>query len=260
MSVPVPSWYAAGLVKDLARGDAPARSFCGGQLAVEVRDGELIALLDGTERPLTVVDDVAYVWFDAAERDPWFLPPTLARNGWSPTRTTELEFATQPELVMRDLADTAHFTHTHGYVGVSIEREFYADGVRCGLQARFRRAFVEGQELTRLPGRFQSRCTGVGFQVTEVETPGGIRTRHRVLPTPTEAGRCRVLLCVELRILGVPRRLPMGKRLVHRTVQHAFERDVLLDAQLWESGVNRQADQHDATLSRYWNWVDRLAA
>lgn len=260
MSTPIPSWYAAGLEADLSGGQAPPRAFCGGSLAVRDEDGELVARLDGARCPLVTVDGVVFVWFDASGRDPHYTPPALSRVGWGRTRTSELVFQTRPELVMRDLADTAHFTHTHGYVGVSIEREFYAEGVHCGLQARFRRALVEGAEVTRLPGRFQSRCTGVGFQVTEVESPGGLRTRHRVLPTPTTDGRCRVLLCVELRIAGVPRRLPLGRRLVHRTVQSAFERDVRLDAELWQSGVGPATDRGDATLNRYWDWVDRLAA
>ncbi len=259
-SPPLASWYCAATAHELARQPRLARPFCHRRLVLDQRTGTLRAWLDEIEVPVVVMDEAVMVWFHPDETDPAFSLPNLSQPGWSSSRFDTLELETRPELVMRDLADYGHFSAIHEYGGIDIEQGFSSEDHRCHLAVRFLREVVPGMAQTSLPSRFESTCWGVGYQITQVDAPGGIHSRHRVMPTPTTPGRCRVTLGVEVRLDSRAGRIPGPRRLLRRFVRDAFVKDVRMDARLWESVKGEQADRRNETLSAYWDWAGRFAA
>lgn len=262
MSAPPPlaSWYCAATLHEVQRAGTLRRPFCHRDLVLEHRGGQLHATIGEQWVPVVVRDDAVMVWFHPEGEHPTFDLPVLARGRYSDSRFDFVHLATRPEHVMRDLADYAHFQGIHEYSEIEVEEDFSAAQHRCSLTVSFAREVIPGVEGSTLPSRFTSTCWGVGYQVTEVAAPGGVQSRHRVLPTPTLPGQCRVTLGVEVGLASPVGRIPGPRRLLRRYVRGAFKKDVLMDAQLWVAVPGEQRDRQDETLARFWDWAGRFAA
>ncbi len=259
---PPASWdcacTAAALAAGLSRAPALALPFCHGVVVFSVDNGVVEAVLDGVAVPLRVVDGVAMVWFAPGGGPPAFALPTLSRPGWSAPVFDALSGPGHPAQVLRAVARPGGSAAVAGFTGIEVERAFSSSAHRCSQALRVGRALVPGGSGPALPVRAERTCHGLGYQLTEVRLPGGLRTRHRVLPTPTAPGHCRVTLAVEARWPGALG--TVGQRLLRRRARASFLRRVRADVHAWGPEAGPGPEAGDPTWARYWDWVGSLSA
>ncbi len=250
------SWYAIA-PEDQAQ-PGVERALFGGRVTVTAADPTRVEL-DGRALPVCIRDGVVFAWFDPDDGPPTFELPRLNARGWTRSSVDTLTCAGQPESVMRDLADYAHFESTHGYIDPRPRRGFWSDGHACGLEVDFHWPIVSHRSWPTMVAAFSNRCAGLGYQVSDVRALGGrFRSRHRVLPTPIDDRRMQVVLGLEVRLA-----LPLGRLiapLIHPFVRTAFRRDVGDDMRLWARLPDAESDRGDEALDRYWAWADAFAS
>lgn len=264
------SWYVVG--PDTAADQRPiTRRFCGGELSVGAghRTAHLrVAGQAPREVPLSRHLDLLFAWYHPTGRAPSFELPTLSQVGWTALTTEEHRYRAHPELVMRDLADVAHFVAVHGFFDIDVTQPLTPRGTECEVRMRFKRRIRRSPIVNEAD--LSGRLVGLGYQLTRVDTVSGLyRARHLVLPTPEAPGEIAVTLGLALRYDLGPLRLlsrrtghavgAIVKRLVHPWVMGQFRDDVAADARYWvEQYAGRVAPAERQVLAAYTRWADRF--
>jgi nitrite reductase/ring-hydroxylating ferredoxin subunit len=214
--------------------------------------------------PVREGNGLVLVWIAPSGEPPAFALPRLDEEGWTAPVFRTYEFATSAATIIQDLADVEHFTTVHGYRDVSGLEPFASDGasLRVGyavLRRLGHRIVGYDQRV-----RFWSRAYGLGYQVTEVESFGGlVRTRHFVLPTPIDARRSRVALGLSVRLGRAPAGRPHPlARLLRAPIMRSFVHDIQLDARAWEARypVASAIEPEEPDLRVFRRWVTQFDA
>ncbi len=252
------SWYVVSTRAALRDGPREV-PFCGSAVRVSDDDAPRVEPVHGgAPLPTLCQDGLVMAWYGPAGGEPRFRPAPTDTTGWT-TRTFDmLPFKSRPDLVMRDLADIEHFSSVHLYQSIHESEPFRTDGPECSLTLDFGWPLVPKTPLT-LPSRFQSKSTGVGYQVTQVSSLGGLLvSRHLVLPTPVDRDTIHVTLGLDLRAAG-----PLGRVLanaLHPMIRAAFRRDVRMDAELWQALHRGEPSLESDALTRFETWAAQFAA
>lgn len=192
--------------------------------------------------PVREQNGLVLAWFHPDGAQPTWEVPRVDEAGWSPPVFHSVDLPTSPHHVMQDLADLTHFETIHRYRDLVALTPVRFDGAGMQLVVRF--GWDTGLPVVEtLPATFASRCHGLGYQVTEVDTPGGLtRSRHFVLPTPLDRATTRVHLGLSVRFVGpaarvldrVARPVRVAAERGFRTfMDRMYRRDVARDARLW---------------------------
>jgi nitrite reductase/ring-hydroxylating ferredoxin subunit len=216
---------------------------------------------------------VLLVYHDPSGLPPTWEVPELDLAGWSLPTYRRLSFRGHPQETTENSVDLGHFAVVHGYSEVEAVREPVIDGPYLNARYTVRRGMGP---LTRFGARFRIQLDvhvhGLGCSFVEVDIPAyGLRTRHLVLVTPTDAGHVdmRLGLCVkepDAGSLGPLAALLPRRRIADalgRVLYRPFENDVLQDVPFWENKryVPRPAiAAGDGPIALYRRWASQFYA
>jgi nitrite reductase/ring-hydroxylating ferredoxin subunit len=213
---------------------------------------------------------IIMVWHDPAGKPPAWEVPLLDTEGWSPFVLEQLSLRGHPQETTENSVDIGHFTVVHGYSGVRVIEEAHAEGPRLFARYAMTRGIGPLAKLgVAIETEFDVNVHGLGYSLVEVDIKGfGLRSRHLVCSTPTEAGRIQLTLGVSvehpkpLAPLGALPRRQIANALAG-IVSTMFRHDVLQDFDIWEHKryVARPAlAAGDGPVGLYRKWVQQFYA
>lgn len=198
-------------------------------------------------------------WYHSEGEAPSWTPPVVENEGWTTPVFRTLEFETNPEVVMQDLADIEHFTTIHKYA--SVEQTEPMRSQEHELHVGYR--MVRVLKVLPVPTDFSSVVAGLGYQRTDVRTfRDNLQTRHYVLPVPVSATRIRLHLGLTIRIGDKPS--PRYPRSIHPmawamvpVIMDSFVKDIHMDAWAWvrRYQVADLAVHDSPEMTLYHQWI-----
>ncbi|MCO4748159.1 MAG: Rieske 2Fe-2S domain-containing protein [Proteobacteria bacterium] len=209
--------------------------------------------------PARVHSGMIFAWYDPAGEAPRFDLPALDEQGWSPMSFRVVELETQPELIMQDLVDGAHFETIHDYRNITYKKRPTFEEHKLSIEVLFDWDTGLPAPVNNVPARFTSEAHGLGYQHTETWSAGErYHTRHLVLPVPVDENTTRVYLGVCARVHGRVGRL--GGRVLQSAAHHfivaMFKRDIARDARLWvDTYPFETTTAPDADVAAFREWV-----
>jgi nitrite reductase/ring-hydroxylating ferredoxin subunit len=219
-------------------------------------------------KPVVERHGAVFVYHGASgEPPPWDLPE-VDFTGWSAPRYSRLSFRGHPQETSENSVDTGHFAVVHGYKSVETVREARTEGPYLNAAYAMTRAF--GPLAVRI--HLDVHVHGLGYSLVDVDIPAfRLRTRHIVLPTPTDPGHIDMRLALSVKEPATGKLGPLAPlvptRLVTQTLGRvlfpSFEGDVLQDLPFWENKryVPRPAiAAGDGPIALYRKWASQFYA
>ena len=195
--------------------------------------------------------------------------PELDAAGWTPLLSRRWSLRGHPQETTENSVDVAHFRALHGYDAVTMRGNLHVDGPY--LNARYTvtrngRAFGIGPRSVSVD--FDVHVHGLGYSFVEVSVPAqGIRTRHFVLPTPTDPEHIDLTVAMSAAPVERPARIhplfalipaPILTKLVARMVFRAYVQDVQADFEIWRHKIyvpNPKLARDDGPIAAYRRWA-----
>jgi nitrite reductase/ring-hydroxylating ferredoxin subunit len=212
--------------------------------------------------PVLEHNGMVFGWYHAEGEAPTWQPPQVENEGWTTPVFRTLEFETNPEVVMQDLADIEHFTTIHKYASVTTKDAMHAEGHELHVAYDM----VRKLGVVPIPTNFRSVVAGLGYQRTDVLTfRDNLHTRHYVMPVPVSPTRIRLTLGLALRIGDKPSpRYPRGIHpmawAMKPVILDGFVKDIHMDAWAWirRYQVADLAVHESPELKLYHEWIKQF--
>jgi 3-ketosteroid 9alpha-hydroxylase-like protein len=180
---------------------------------------------------------------EAGEPAPWPLraiEPEHATLAWSSPTCRTWRIRTQPQEIIENTVDIAHFTVVHGYREIEVTAPFTVDGphLTMGYVVTRDRGLLGKYDPSRLRMRLDITASGLGY--SRVEVSGlPLRLRTVVMPTPVDRETTEVRVVTQVALAG---RRGAGARLIAGTLGRAvgriaaaeMGRDFAADIRIWE--------------------------
>ena len=201
-------------------------------------------------------------YFDAGGAAPTWHPPVQDMRGFGPLRTHVMRgLRTHPQETTENSVDLGHLGVVHGYRDLDVTLPLRTEGpyLTTGYRMR-RRALLPGTPA--INAEFTIHVHGLGYSFVDVAVLShGLRTRHFVMSTPTDAQHVDLHLSTAVAgdgaLLGrVPSRLL--DRVLGAAAMRGFLSDVRQDLPLWEHKVFVSPPalaQGDGPIGAYRKWA-----
>jgi hypothetical protein len=243
-------WYALAFSAELAAGASVRRRLMERELVVSRTASGTAVVTDGErpERHHAVCERHGVLLaFSAAGAAPWQLwPEPDGALRWSrPTCRTWL-IRTQPQEIIENTVDVAHFTVVHGYREIEITAPFAVDGPHLTMSyvVTRDRGLLGKYDPNRLRMRLAITASGLGY--SRVEVSGlPLRLRTVVMPTPLDSEMTEVRVATQVALPPPPRLGRLGRaaaaavagpvgRAIGQIAAAEMGRDFAADIRIWE--------------------------
>jgi nitrite reductase/ring-hydroxylating ferredoxin subunit len=205
--------------------------------------------------------------FDASGAPPTWQPASQDMHGFGPLRTHVFRgLRTHPQETTENSVDLGHLGVVHGYRELETFAPLRTEGhyLTTGYRMQ-RRALLPGTPAVR--AELTIHVYGLGYSFVDVHVLShGLRTRHFVMSTPTDAARVDLHLATAVGGDG-PLFGRVSCKLLDRvigpTAMRGFLSDVRQDIPLWENKIFVSPPalaQGDGPIGKYRKWARQFYA
>ncbi len=226
--------------------------------------------LRATTYPVNETHGLVMVWYGAAA--PTFEVPDIETAGWRAPLTKTYVMRGHPQETSENSVDMGHLGVVHGYRDVKVLRELRCDPGHLSVKYSMVRPYI--QELSMLGdvyAEFSINVIGLGYSRVEVEVPRfGLRTRHFVFATPTDAEKVELRIAFSHRGIERPKALPrllaalpfaaLNRVLLHAGMR-AYSHDIEQDFDIWNHKKYVHPPQlamGDGPIGSYRRWAKQF--
>jgi nitrite reductase/ring-hydroxylating ferredoxin subunit len=211
------------------------------------------------------------VWYDEKGLPPSWHIPQENWEGWSETLFAEYDFKSHPQETTENSVDIGHFSIVHGYQGVEVLQEMNADEHYLYAKYAMQRVadFIGKKKLIRT--EFNVHAYGLGYSFVNTEIAEfNMRTRHFVLPTPTDKGKLKLRIGVSIEKLKEPGKITLllkllprnlATKLVLKGTYKGYCHDVSMDFRIWENKIYIDPPilaKGDGPVAQYRMWAQQF--
>jgi nitrite reductase/ring-hydroxylating ferredoxin subunit len=244
-------------------------------------DGKCVATGYGTPappklragtRPVHETHGLVMVWYGSVGEAPTFDIPDVDTTGWLAPRMKTYTMRGHPQETSENSVDMGHLGVVHGYRDVKVLRELRCDPGHLSVKYSMVRPYVP--ELTMLGdvyAEFFIHVIGLGYSRVEVEVPRfGLRTRHLIFATPTDAERMELRIGFTHYAVQRPDMLPRAlaalplaalNQAMVRIGIRTFAHDVEQDFDIWNHKTYVHPPQlavGDGPIGSYRRWAKQF--
>jgi len=196
--------------------------------------------------PLREINGLILLWHDEKDQEPAWEVPSVEMQGWSKLLTVDWKLRSHPQETTENSVDIGHFVSVHGYKQVEVIQETVTEGpLLNATYAMHRKAGFLGKSNEHIRVEFYAEAHGLGYSIVEAFIPKfDLRTRHFVLPTPTEGNYINLKIGMMVKDIEHPGKIhPLLKLVPKKLIQNiilktafkGYQHDVSQDFKIWEN-------------------------